>query len=665
MSWIQKLYETYDACSSMVGHFDEEGKRPLLPICHITAQADIEIVLDKDGNLVNARIITDRIDATTIIPCTEGSASRSGKTPECHPLCDNLQYVAGDFMEYGGTVTSGFADDPGKPYRNYIETLSGWCSSEFAHPKVKSALKYAKKKKLVKDLVEHKVLIVGSDGKLLPKREGKKGTNQEDFFVRWRVEIPGDPETELQRDKTVWKSWIDYYFSTRKKEPLCYVTGEHSILSTQHPKYIRAKGDGAKLISSNDLSGFTFRGRFLSDKEAEKKSLPTNQTCAVSLGVSQQAHNALIWLIDRQGKVFRVKGNGGRTEPSLTVVAWAASKTKVPQPTEGSLDILGLDDLPSDQHMTADTAQLLALKLRRKILGYQAELGETKDVQVMAMDSASKGRLAITYYRELKGSDYLERLEKWHRECSWIQHGYNEETQRRFSFVGAPAPDTIAEAAYGKKLDDKLKKATVRRILPCIMDDQQIPRDLVESVVRRASNRIGLKDPKDKYENEWNKTLSIACALFKKYNRKENYDMALDEKRTSRDYLYGRLLAIADHLEERALYKAKEKRMTNAARYMQRFAVRPNTTWMQIYLSLSPYMARLGGARYYKDLIDEVKCKFESVDEFNSPKPLSGEFLLAYHCQRAKLWEQVRKETPEKPDDSENETADKSNNNNQ
>ncbi len=36
MSWIQKLYETYNNCQSMVGYSGEEGERPLLPICHIS-----------------------------------------------------------------------------------------------------------------------------------------------------------------------------------------------------------------------------------------------------------------------------------------------------------------------------------------------------------------------------------------------------------------------------------------------------------------------------------------------------------------------------------------------------------------------------------------------------------------------------------------------------
>ena len=39
--------------------------------------------------------------------------------------------------------------------------------------------------------------------------------------------------------------------------------------------------------------------------------------------------------------------------------------------------------------------------------------------------------------------------------------------------------------------------------------------------------------------------------------------MALETERTDRDYLYGRLLAVAEHIEETALRIAKEPRGNN------------------------------------------------------------------------------------------------------
>jgi CRISPR-associated protein Csd1 len=648
MSWIQRLYETYNNCQSCIGYSTQEGERPLLPICHITAQAHIEITIDENSKFRRANIITDqKNDGVTIIPATEGSASRSGSKPECHPLCDKLQYVAGDYVRYGGITTSGYTKEPEKPYNDYVHTLSKWCESEFSHPKALTILSYIKNKTVIKDLVESGIILLGTDENFLTKGETKREKNsvdlfsilnsQNDAFVRWLVETPEVLESRTWKDKTLWDSWISYYMSSKVKEPLCFVTGEKAVLSTNHPKYIRVKGDGAKIISSNDNSGFTFRGRFKSD----------DQACNVSLEASQKAHYALIWLISRQGKVFWVK-SGGKKEPGLTIVAWAASKEKIPQPTDDAVDILGFEELISDEVTTSYTAQDIALKLQKKILGYSSRVSDINNIQIIAMASASKGRLSITYYQEQNSLNYLANVNKWHKECQWV-HSYrfkelqDERTGKSFRkyyiFVGAPAPIDIAEAAYGEKADDKLKSATITRILPCIIEGRPIPQDLVISTVRRASNRLSMENW------EWNKTLTIACALYKKYNQKENYKMTLDPERKTRDYLYGRLLALADSLEEWALFEAKETRQTNAARLMQRFSEHPYSTWRTIELSLTPYKARLGVKSTKRQrMIDEVIASFKD-DDFLNDKRLSGEFLLGYHCQREHLRNRSDNET--------------------
>ncbi len=644
MSWIQKLYETYNNCESMVGKVTSEKEVPLLPICHTTNKAQIEIVIDHQGNFKRARVVS-KDDARTIIPCTEKSSGgrTSGEAP--HPLCDKLQYVAKDYKDYGGNK---------KPYfKLYISNLEAWCKSKFSHQKAKAVLSYVNKGTVVKDLIDEKILIVGDDGKLLRKWEGDRKAKpdifalfqnegwQADAFIRWEVEIPNDLCAKTWEDETLWNRWIDYYSDTKKEKSLCYVTGKELFLAELHPAKLRNDGDKAKLISSNDKDGFTFRGRF-TDKNGK-------QVCGVGFDVSQKAHSALRWLISRQGYRSR---NGDQT-----VVAWATSGVEIHRLLDDPFEILGGENLKSDEDDNVSTAQNLAIKLRQKIAGYKADMGDTSGVVIMGLDSATQGRMAITFYRELTGSDFLRRIDHWHNTCAWI-HNYRfieykddkKTTIKYFRFVGAPAPKDIAEAAYGSRPDDnlkKLRKATIERLLPCIVDEQQIPRDIVESAVRRACNRIGMKDSKDKKELEWNKTLSIACALYKKLNEKEGYSMALDRDRKKRDYLYGRLLAIADRLEGHALYKAGEKRDTNAARYMQQFAERPNKTWRQIYLSLSPYMARLGGAKYYKDMMDEVMCKFDPIEDFTIDKPLSGEFILGYHCQRAVLWQKYGEELPE------------------
>ncbi|HXQ35879.1 MAG TPA: type I-C CRISPR-associated protein Cas8c/Csd1, partial [Anaerolineales bacterium] len=618
---MQKLYETYENSQSMIGAGADDNEIPLLPICHTTQKAQIEIVLDVDGNFRRARVIPKN-EARTIIPCTESSAGRtSGES--AHPLCDKLQYLAADYEKYGGEKDS--------YYQSYLDLLEKWVENG-APKKVQLIYEYVKRGRVIADLVAHGILFSDQRNKLFNQRPGEKDKNagldifdllpgkidqktgkllswQADAFVRWQVEIPNDPQSAVWNDPEIIQSWADYYSSTKEKKALCYVTGEESFSADQHPAKIRNDGDKAKIISSNDSQGYTFRGRFIK----------SDQAATVGFKTTQKAHSTLRWLIGRQGY----------QKNELAIVAWATSGAPVPQPTDGA-DSLLWGSAPTEEDSNAYTAQEIGIQLKKRIAGYGKKLGKTDEVVVMALDSATTGRMAITYYRDLAGSDYLKRIDEWHDSCVW-RHTYfyiqekddKGKTKNRYiPFVGAPAPADIAEAAYasnrnGKfEVDEKLRKSTIARLLPCIVDGQPIPRDLVESAVRRASSRIALENW------QWEKTLSIACALFKKFKtdkedkklkeEKENLDMSLDETRKTRDYLYGRLLAIADVLEERALFNAEKNRPTNAARYMQIFSQRPFRTWQQIHDLLTPYIMRLGGKAYfYKNLIAEVNGMFD------------------------------------------------------
>jgi CRISPR-associated protein Csd1 len=628
MSWIQELYKTYNNCQAMIGDEPNEKDVPLLPICHTTQKAHIEVVIDGDGNFKRAKVVP-KDDARTIIPCTEKSSGRtSGESP--HPLCDKLQYVAKDYSERGGSKKAYSA--------SFIQQLEAWCNSEFSTPKIFAILKYVKKGKVIEDLIDHQVLFVEKNEKLVQKWDKKHQGDapeifevlsqqpQQDAFIRWVVVISNQPESKVWHDSTLWEKWIGYYTSTRQKHDLCYASGKTEIVAEQHLAKLRNDGDKAKLISSNDASGFTFRGRFLT----------ADQAATVGLDATQKAHLVLRWLISRQG--YR-KGD-------LAIVAWEETGKELPQPGEDLFSILEIDNLEPDDPVKSSTAQELAVRLKKRIAGYGKQIEDTAGIIVIGVDSATTGRLAIIYYRKLTNSEFLERLDDWHNTCVWF-HRYrssevvnpaNGKIQKKvIPFVGAPSPSDIAEAAYGRRLDDKLRKATVTRLLPCIVDGQPIPRDLVESAFRRACNRVGMENW------EWNKTLSIACALFKKFKHKEDYSMTLDPNRKTRDYLYGRLLALAENLESWALSSANEDRPTNAARLMQRFSERPYSTWRTIELALTPSKARLGGKSTNRQrMIDEVIGAF-NPDDFLSDKRLSGEFLLGYHCQRKYLWNLVSK----------------------
>ena len=94
MSWIEKLHETYENCQSEIGRGEDENRVPLLPICHTTQKAHIQISINSQGDFLRASVVPKN-GSRTIIPCTESSGGRASG-PRAHPLCDKLQYVAGD-----------------------------------------------------------------------------------------------------------------------------------------------------------------------------------------------------------------------------------------------------------------------------------------------------------------------------------------------------------------------------------------------------------------------------------------------------------------------------------------------------------------------------------------------------------------------------------------
>lgn len=632
MSWIQKLYETYEQCK---GH-EPPGSARLMPISHTPQQAHIEITLDAGGNFKGARIVQKE---ETIIPATEKSAGRSGSACSPHALCDKVYYCGKDYPEFGGKKLFGGKGAKFSFLKEYEEQLSAWCNSEFSHAKARAVLAYVRKHSLVSDLVKEKVLHLGTDGKLLTRWDSEAETpdifrlltakdgerEQGDAFIRWHVRENNNLCTAVWEDPTLQDAWGSFDASTKELKGVCMVTGDcDAALAVIHPKRIRHAGDGARLVSANDSSGYTFRGRFTDDTG--------QQACGVSYAITQKAHNALRWLIGRQA--YR--------SGDLVIVTWSIAGKPVPDPFKDSLSlILGIEGSAHEateieQPDVGDIGQAFAIRLRKVIAGYSAKLNPTDDIVVMGLDSATPGRMAITFYRELKGSDFLSRVQNWHEQYAWSQN-FGKDSK----FIGAPAPRDIAEAAYGRRLDDSLRKSTVKRMLPCIIDGQALPRDLVESVIRRTSNRVSFEKDKNGRKGEWEKILGIACALFKGSYNERGYQMTLENDRTSRDYLYGRLLSIAEHIEDRALYVGGEKRDTTAAKLMQRFADRPNSTWRTIELALTPYKTRLRAKRpaflhNMEMLLDEVVANFEG-DEFVSDRKLSGEFLLGYHCQRLSL----------------------------
>jgi CRISPR-associated protein Csd1 len=619
VSWLYNLYRTYEINAAQVGVLEKKANDQeftLLPVSHTTQTAHIEVRVTEDGEFHSADVV-DKQDATTVIPCTEDAASRSGKLIAPYPLHDKLSYVAGDYAAFTGETDEHF--------RKYIEQLDAWASSPHAVDKVRSIYAYLRKGRLIRDLIDAGILFVDENNRLIdkwdkqyealygvkPKLFSVLSGEQASAFVRFTVHSPRARMLEVWKDPDVYESFIRYYEEKLGEPDLCYVTGNRLPRTEKHANKIRNPADKAKLISANDDTGFTYRGRFATSREA----------AGISYDVSQKAHNALKWLINRQGKII----------DNRVFLVWSNEAAELPEPTEDTFDLLGFGR--TDERRYAFTNRELAREVAKALAGYRGDLESKSEVNIMILDSATTGRMAVLYYRNMDKQLYLDRLARWHVSCAWLHQYRKDDTGKPVSFYGAPSCRDISFAAYGPKADEKIVKGLMERMLPCIVDERQVPKDIVRSAFYRAGNPAAME------KWEWEKTLSIACALI---NQEEGLTVALDTENRDRDYLFGRLLAVADVLERRALDKSDD-RATNAIRYMNAFSRHPARTWKIIQESLQPYQARLGAkGLYLSRLIDEIASCI-AVDDFNN-KPLSGKYLLGFYSQRHELYQKRESE---------------------
>lgn len=573
MGLLQKAVETYDAMAGRVGIVYENEKEPLAPISHMMVRPQIKITLDQDGNFVAAQIL-DKNTPKIIIPATEESAGRTVKAAELpHPLCDYLRYLLPQNQV---------------EYQHYISQLSDWTNSPFTHPKLRAVLHYAQGGTILADLSQAGIVA------------------EEKAMVCWEVNGLGEGlNGPCWTDLALMRAFIDYIAAKQvgTSPALCMVSGKMEVPAGQHPKGVIPINGNAKLISANDSGGFTYRGRF---DEAE-------QAATVSYTASQKSHNALRWLVANQSVPF-----GGRT-----FLCWNPQGIQLPKVT-GPMGRKGGGTV-----QRSATPSQYQKQLREALSGWKENLSPSAGVVIAAFDAATTGRLAVTYYNELFASDFLDRLHDWEVSCCWGNGPYGIQSPSLFQIVSW----TFGTPRNGKpELDDRILRQQMQRLVACRVDRAPFPLDVERTLTEKASCLL-------LYEGETRqKLLFTACAAIRKYHYdylKEEWDMALDKNCSDRSYLFGRLLAITEAVEN-STYTDENRRETNAMRMQKAFALRPMSTWRFLEEKLESYYKQLkpGLRQYYRKLTQEVVDKLP-VSDGNLNQKLEDIYLLGYYHQRA------------------------------
>ncbi len=580
MGLFQKAVETYDAMQELAG-VKVEGKETLAPIGYMITTANIEITVDADGNFVRAK----RMDEKIPIPCTEKSSGRSS-APAAHPLCDNLTYVS---------------DINAEKHSVYLEEIEAWKESEFTCAKIDAIYKYLKKNTVLEDCRKSSVIEFDANGKLKGEKE----------LVTWRVEGLGEDSGAVHEDHQLMNSFSEYYIKNNDSvRGICMVTGESENLAKQHIKGVSSFSGNAKLISANDTSNYTYRGRFISGDEA----------MTMGYVASQKAHNVLKWLLSNYGVSF-----GNRR-----MVCWNPQGRQIPR---FNLPLLQITD---NMIEPADYKK----QLQNVVNGYKTNLPESDTVVIASFEAATSGRLSVTYYNELQGSDFLDRLYYWDSTCCWNDNRWG---------VQSPTLYQIANYAYGTQresgkveCDPRILAQHMQRLISCRIDKAMFPIDIMKNLVIKASNMQVYKG------KNTDQLLFIACTAIKKYRYdhfKEEWEMALDENISDRSYQFGRLLAVLEKIEKDT-YKNGEDRETNAIRIQAFYVQRPLSAFSQIMTGLKTgYYPRLSSAAktYYEKLIGSIMEKISSSGEGELDKSLTETYLMGYYLQKNALYTKKEK----------------------
>ncbi len=573
MGLLQKACETYDLHASLAGVY-REGHEPLLPIGHNLSSAKIEITLNEKGAFVTARSVA-KDEPKVIFPVTQESGGRTS-SPCAHPLCDTIEYISPDNEQ---------------KHQLYLSELSAWEGSSYTHPMLTAILTYARSGTIRYDLDRSGISFEDKD------------------LVCWRVLGILNEEEACWKNQALFEKYRRYYFDklAGTQTDFCMITGRNDISAKQHSKGVFSFAGNAKLISANDNSGYTYRGRFTAPEQA----------ATISYEASQKAHNALRWIISEQKAYY-----GGKA-----FICWNPSGLVLPALT----DPFGFTAEEGPKEPSAYKKQL-----RDSLNGYRTGLPDEAGVEIASFEAATPGRLSIAFYSELTASDFLQRLYEWDEHCCW--YGTHGE-------IRSPSLRQIVNCAFGHEqegkgfvTDDELMAREMQRLVACRVEKMPIPMDIRNVLVQRASS------PQAFSSGYRAQILSTACAVLRKhyFDRKgEDFEMALEPNKPDLSYQYGRLLAVLEKIETDTYGTGDDSREPNAIRMQAVFCQKPQYASSRILEQLKrAYLPRLkpGTRAFYEKLMGEIYEQISAFSDNELNRPLKDLYLIGYYLQKNELY---------------------------
>lgn len=643
MNLINSLLETYNFAleNKLVGSSDRNSSDlVILPVYHSskksTGEDIFEITIDEDSNPVSGKFLDK--DKIVIFPITEDSIIRAGARIAPHSISDELSYLSKEA-------------DSNKNER-YLEAIKELLDYEKNQncSNFRIIGEYIIKNTILSDFLKfylgNKKYTIDDKFKLnyeeldSKNKVKKKTINLGKIFITFKIERELSGDIPLTRDEDIHNFYIKYIRNKNiqhKELPFCNVTGKLDYCVERH----RGLMGTAKLIGISNHKE-TYYGRFKNGREIY----------SLSYEASQRVHNMLKYLIESDNHSKYIG-------ESAYIINWLSQG--IDKGGIKLVDEIEEDDFEDQEETTIDIlGGRISSKINQFFLGDSKQSNSKRDFYILSIEKISNGRLSLKYFRNLSRSDAYERVESWYKTTNWKFYDYNSK-----NFINkSPSLYRIADFLYGQENskgflsceNKKLRRSTIERLIPCIIDSQKLPKDILKTTIYNLSN-------KQSYKKSWNVALNVGCSLIKKYkNDYENFNIDFDnisevkQLQENRSFYYGKLMSIYEKIELDAMKgkggdngsekeKGKAQRITNADRLWSSMIRTPERTRFILETKIKPYMNmlkknNLGYYVFFDKLITQITLEIIDLQKSNSESNLSlnEDFILGYYYQKNEFY---------------------------
>lgn len=627
MSLLTALLDSYDYAleNDMVGKPDHFGNT-LLPMYYNSMKSNgkniIELLLSKESDLLEARVLPN--GETIQFPVTEDSVARSsGVAP--HPLVDSASYVI---------------QDGEKRSAAYMEQMENWLAYD--------ANDYVK---IIRDFLKKPGMLDGVKKRLKDSEEGeeekaKKSAASIDFekvFFTFSIEnYEGMKNVSVSENVALQGRYKDYVELQNAQDPskekiICNLSGKEDYLCIKHQPLMGT----ARLVSQITANDENYRGRFTTADQSIKIGMETSQKIHLMAKYLLSGQGTRRWLGEQANMVSWFSddlSNAAEFNPTKSAEVASSVKNR----------LLAMKQEKSDTSMIADE---MTEDIVKSFMSGNRMFSDDATYYIAIFDKISNGRVAAKYFRSLSASRLKENLVAWQEKYHWWGFS-NENRDKEFT----PSPRRMVLAAYGVERDGMLEiakndflKNQYQNIVTALVEGRAVPRNFEKALALNIRHR-------QNYDKTWMEVLFCALAVLK--DKGGIKDPMLNRENTDRSYLFGRLLASFEYLEE-STFGEKDERSTNAEKMWTSYTNHPATMMLRLRNLMKPYERKLERsdkplkrAAFFnatREIREATNLLHESydMDSVEVNRPLDYGFIFGYEAQRQAFYSGKNKDAKE------------------